>query len=175
MAKDNIFILRELDKFASITDSIKAKKLTLENKVLEQKVIEANYYISSRLEVPLATKLFYLSKLRIVEGIPKSIEKTYIDYELVKGMELEDLNDVSFYAVLEEKTGIKTIKSQEEMLIVEANEQEQDLLNLEEGDEVLLLKGITYKDEIKPFEYFEIISVPSFYRFRSVSNIWVNQ
>ena len=84
MAKDNIFILRELDKFASITDSINAKNLELENKVLEQKIIEANYYISKQLEVPLATKLFYLSKLRIVEGIPRSIEKTYIDYEFVK-------------------------------------------------------------------------------------------
>lgn len=171
MARDNIFILRELDKFASITDSINAKNLELENKVLEQKVIEANYYISKQLEVPLATKLFYLSKLRIVEGIPRSIEKTYIDYEFVKGMENEDLNNVSFYSVLEKKTGIKTIKSQEEMLIVEANESECELLNLNTGEEVLLLKGVTYKDEIRPFEYFEITSLTSFYRFRSVSNI----
>ena len=171
MAKDNVFILRELDKFASITDLINAQKLSLENKVLEQKVIEANYYISKQLEIPLATKLFYLSKLRIVEGIPRSIEKTYIEYEKVKGMESIDLNNVSFYAALEKLTGIKTIKNQEEMLIVEANEEECELLNLDCGDEVLLLKGITYKDEDKPFEYFEITSLPSFYRFRSVSNL----
>lgn len=171
MAKDNVFILRELDKFASITDSIKAQNLALENKVLEQKVVEANYYISKQLEVPLATKLFYLSKLRIVEGLPRSIEKTYIELDQVKELKEVDLNNISFYSVLEEKTGIKTIKSQEEMLIVEANEEECELLNLTEGDEVLLLKGTTYKDEIKPFEYFEIISIPSFYRFRSISNI----
>lgn len=169
--QNEFFLLRELATFASMTNALRQKKVEFHNQVLEKKIIEANYYISKQLEIPLASKLFYLKRLRVIEGKPCSIEKTYIRYDLVKGLEEMEFEDQSFYEVLEAKTGIKTIKSQEEILIVEANDVERELLELEQGDEIVLIKGITFKDENNPFEYFELTSIPSFYRFRSVSNI----
>ncbi len=171
MADKQIYILRELDKFASVTEALRAKGYRQENIVLEKKIIEANYLISKRLEVPLATKLFYLSRLRVVEGKPCSVEKTYIDYERVKGLEKVDFNNESFYELLELKTGIRIIKSKEEILLVEANEQERALLELAPGAEILLIRGTSYKDQGKPVEYFELSSETSFYRFRSVSAV----
>ena len=56
----------------------------------------------------------------------------------------------------------------EEILIVEANEEECEHLELEMGDEVVLIKGTAYIEDGNPFEYFEVTSIPSFYRFRSV-------
>lgn len=171
MANDEISLLRELDKFASTTDAMAAQKFSFKNEVVEQGVIEANYYISKQLEVPLATKLFYLCRLRVVEGIPRAIDTIYIDYQNVPGLEKENFEQQSFRCILEEKLGFRTIKNQEEIMIVEANERECELLQLEKGEEILLTRGITHKDDIKPFEYFEIAAIPSFYRFRSVSNI----
>lgn len=171
MKDDNVFLLRELDKFTSITEALKNQKMEYQSKVLKCEIVEANYYISQQLDVPLATKLFCLSKLRIVEGKPRSIETTYIEYSLVKGLENKDYNDTSFYATMEETFGYRIIKSQEEILLVEGNEKECALLEMDQGDEVLLIKGTTFKDKGKPFEYFEIVCDPSFYRFRSVSNI----
>ena len=165
---DGLFILRDLDKFTSVTDAIIAKELNLKNIVLKCGVIESNYYLSQKLNVSLATKLFYLSRLRVVNGKPRSIEKTYIEYDKVKGLEKEDFTDVSFYRVLDNKTGFKINMTNEEILIVEANEEECEHLELEMGDEVVLIKGTAYIEDGNPFEYFEVTSIPSFYRFRSV-------
>lgn len=83
MDKDNIYVLRDIDSFMSVTEAIREQGLTLENRIIEKKVIESNYYLSKQLNVPLATKLFYLCRVRYVEGIAQSIEKTYIEYSKV--------------------------------------------------------------------------------------------
>ena len=173
MGKENskIFLMRELNTFASMTEALRQKGVGFQNLILKQEVIEANYYISKQLSVPLATKLFFLERLRVIEGNPVSIEKAFICYDHVKGLEKESIDSQSFYGVLERRYGYKIKKSHEEILIVEANEKERDLLNLEKGEEVLLIKGSTFINENAPFEYFELVSIPSFYRFRSVTNI----
>lgn len=172
MSKEDIFIIRDLRHFASITDSIKSRNLHYHNIVLEQGVSEANYYISRQLGLPLASKLFYIKRLRMVEGCPRSIETNYIDYSLVEGFETIDFSDASFYEVLQQKKGYQIVRSEEEILVVEANEEECRLLVFPLESEVLLVKGITHKaDNDAPFEYFELVCDPSFYRFRSVMDV----
>lgn len=79
MDKDNIYVLRDIDSFMSVTEAIHEQGLTLENRIIEKKVIESNYYLSKQLNVPLATKLFYLCRVRYVEGIAQSIEKRILN------------------------------------------------------------------------------------------------
>lgn len=169
--KSEVILMRELGTFASVTQMLQKRKIEFQNLILQQKVIEANYYISKQLSVPLATKVFCLERLRIIAGKRVSVEKTYICYERVEGLEEEKIENRSFYDVLEDRYGYKIKKSQEEILIVEANDQERELLELEKGDEVVLIKGSTYADEKMPLEYFETVSIPSLYRFRSTTKI----
>lgn len=168
--KDDIFVVRELDKYSSMTDLIRSYKYELENRIIERKVVEANYYISKQLNLPLATKLFYLKRVRIVEGKPKSLEKVYISLDEVKNLENMDLDNVSFYEILNKHKGIGQLRSQEEIMIVEANEEEKSILELSDK-EILLIKGVTYETNDKPLEYFEIATIPGFFRFRSVSKL----
>ena len=172
MSNDDIFIVRDLQHFDSITDSIKSQNLHYQNVILEQGIMEANYHISRQLELGLGTKLFYMKRLRIVEGHPRSIETNYINYQLVEGLETMDFSNVSFYDVVLQKKGYRTIRSEEEILVVEAKDDECQLLQMPKGSEILLIKGVTYKAENDlPFEYFELVCDPSFYRFRSVMKI----
>lgn len=171
MCGKDVFITHELNKFGSIAEELKAKGYDFQCNILDMKVMEANRYISRQLSIPLASKVFYLKKMRSVKEEPKTIESVYIDYRLVNGLEKEQIDDVTFYHVLEEKYGYRTIRSEEEILIVEASEEECKLLHLKEKEEILLIKGITYIDSIKPFEYSEISSVTDFYHFRSVKTI----
>ncbi|MDF9824246.1 DNA-binding GntR family transcriptional regulator [Breznakia sp. PF5-3] len=171
MEDKDVYILKELDKFSSVTDAIKAQKLKYEYKVLKCEIMEANRRISKQLDLPIAAKIFHLEKVRIVEGKPRSIEKIYIDYTMVEGIEKYDFEKDSFYYILNSKYGIRTIRSEEEILIVDGTEQELKLLELDgDNNEVLLIKGRTFIDsKVSPLEYFEIVSLTSFYHFRSVT------
>ena len=77
-----------------------------------------------------------------------------------------------FMMLFYKKKGYRTIRSEEEILVVEAKDDECQLLQMPKGSEILLIKGVTYKAENDlPFEYFELVCDPSFYRFRSVMKI----
>ena len=49
-------------------------------------------------------------------------------------------------------------------------EREKELLGCRDG-ELMMIKGITYKEEPEPFEYFEIVAVSDLYEFRSVTRL----
>ena len=140
----------------------------VENKVIEQKIIESNYTISHILGVPLATKLFYYKRLRIVEDQPKILEKTYINLYIVPGLDQVDLNNAAFLDVIENKYGYHLASNQEDILIVACNDEEANYLNLSSGQDIVLIKGNSYLNIGKPFEYYEMAAIPSFFRFRSV-------
>lgn len=170
MENEQPFVLLDFDKFKSTSECIMNKYGELDVRVIEQKIVEANYYISKQLDVPLATKLFYLCRLRSVNGIPVSIDKNYIQYDKVRGLENSDFNNISFYSVLNIKTNIEIKRTEQEILILEANETEKKLLCLDQ-DEIVLIKGTGYREDTsKPLDYFEMAAVPTFYHFRSVTN-----
>lgn len=167
MEQPPIYVLREFNQHLSTTQALEELDYPAQTLVLDQKIIDSNNWISQQLDVPLATKVFYLRRLRIVKGIPRSIEKIFIDHNRVEGIEEVDLNNVSFYRILHEKFAFNVIKKKEEILIVEANSEEANLLKIPENSQIAFFKGTTFIDENKPFEYFEDSAIPSFYRYRS--------
>ena len=87
-------------------------------------------------------------------------------------METIDFNNISFFSEVYKHKGISKLRSVQEILIVEADDEERKLLQLNENDqEIMLIKGVSIKEDNRPFEYFEISSDLEFYRFRSASRL----
>lgn len=170
MKNEEVHIVKELDKFSSITNAIRAQGLSYTYKILVCEVQEANRRISKQLGLNLAAKVLCLKKARIVESRPRSLETTYVDYRKVPGVEKVDFSNQSFYDTIKKMYGLETMKSEEEIFIVEANEEEKELLELDADEtEVLMVKGKAYtENDASPLEYFELVALTSFYHFRSV-------
>lgn len=168
MQKENISILRDLTVCQSVSETLTKQGLKFEYRILDLEIMESNRFVSRMLKVSLGTPVLFLRKLRVIEGIPKSIESTYMIYARVKGVEKEDLEHRSFYQIIYERFGYVTQKSEEEILVVTPSPKEQKLLQTKD-QECLMIRGTTYMDEEMPFEYFEIVAISDFYKFRSVS------
>lgn len=97
MKNEEVHIVKELDKFSSITNAIRAQGLSYTYKILVCEVQEANRRISKQLGLNLAAKVLCLKKARIVESRPRSLETTYVDYRKVPGVEKVDFSNQSFY------------------------------------------------------------------------------
>lgn len=171
MDNNDVYVLKELDKYVSLTEYLQSQGHQIRYVVLQQDIIEANRWISKKLQIPLASKVFSFKKLRIVDDVPKSIDHVYLSYDRVPGIEKLNLADKSFYSVLKEYYNIQVVRNEEELAIANANREEAELLNLHEGDEVMITRGSTYVNTFEPLEYFEITAVTSFYRYRSVSTV----
>ena len=171
MNKSNeIFVTRNVDSEFSITDEIKRRGFSYACPILENKVIEANKLIAEKLQLPIASRVCSFCKLRVVEGQPVAIEQIYIDENDTPSLSSTDMNHRSFYQWCKTEYGYEVMRSEEEIKVVHASEKEASLLKIKPDDEVMMLEGVTYKTDIKPFEFFQIISIPGFYRFRSCTH-----
>ncbi len=163
------FIEKNVTNLQTFTDSIREKGFTQSCRVLNLEIIESNRYISRMLKIPLASQVLHLRRLRVVDGRARTIERTYILYEKVRGIEQSDFSQLSFYAELKRLFGYETMRSEEEVLITEPSKEERMLLDCE--GEVMMLKGMTYLKDLEPFEYFETIAVSDFFRFQSTKEL----
>lgn len=164
---EDITIARDLGRSASLGDALLAKGHTERSTVLRHGVIEANKIASQMLRVPLATRLFDYEKLRVIDDVPMSLEHVLVPLELVPGIEQADLSDRSLYAHLYERYGLLEVHDEEEVLLVRASEEEAEQLGIAPDSEVMMIEGVSAVAAGEPFAYFQIISRPGFYQFRS--------
>ena len=57
---DDIYIVRDMKNFASITDLLQKSKFNFSNVVLKQGILEANYHVSRQLGLELGSKVFFI-------------------------------------------------------------------------------------------------------------------
>ncbi len=160
------YIYRDLHNYGSVSQTLTEKGYNFSFEVIESKVIEANKTVANKLEIPIATKVFYYKRIRIVEGVPKTVEDAYIVYAKVKGIETGEYLQQSMYNAYEAVYGIEIGKSIEEFKIVNATDEEAEFLKIKNDSEVLQIEGVTYSKEDIPVECFQVIAVPDFFRFR---------
>lgn len=166
---NNINIIRTVGNLASITNSIKEKNYKYEYITLNQTIIEADSIISSKLRLPIASKVFYYNRIRIVENIPVTVEKVFIDAKKVKDILDVDLNNKSLYEEIQDLYGYNIKKIKESINISKPNKQIKFLLNLNDGDDIVIEEGNSYLENNDILEFFSIYSIPGFITFRSVT------
>lgn len=134
--------------------------------VLKKDLIEANKTISRNLNIPLASYVYEIKRLLIVEDIPKAIETSFVPMKIIPNFEIVDLEHKSFYGVLKELYNIEIERSEEVITIEKANKIEKALLQINE-DEVLAINGISSDKSGMIIEAYNTISVCDFFVFKS--------
>lgn len=106
----------------------------------------------------------HLVRVRMADDRPVAIQSALIPHRLCPGLENIDLHDQSLYSVLREEYDIHPAWTEAELEAISATAEQARLLNLEKGDPVLVVHGITYSDS------FEIIeTVRTVYRGKGLA------
>ena len=71
---------RSLQDAKSTSESVRSAGFVLQNKVLDVRVLECSRSVSQKLQIPLGRKVFYLSRLRIIDGTPYMLEGCYVNW-----------------------------------------------------------------------------------------------
>ncbi len=153
----------------STTESIKRTGNYLITDVLESKVIKADSEIAGRLKIPEGEKVFYLKRLRKKNNSPFRIEQSYINYSFCNGLENYNFADESLFKILK-KHGITMAHGYEDVGIDFVNANEANILQINEGQYVFSLKGITKDTKGRIVEYFKILTRSDQVQFTSILN-----
>lgn len=127
------------------------KELT--NKVLEQKVISVPAYICEHLKIKPGTKVFYLKRVRSIDGKPVVYAEDWVRYEKCKGIEHTDFITNSLLDVLENQFGIISHHAVRTFECCNAESQEQVIeLNLKKNQPLLHLTSLIQDKQSNPIE-----------------------
>lgn len=124
-------------------------------KVLQQEVIPAPPKIAEALGLKEGDPVTLIDRLRFVDGEPIVLVITYVPYALCPELVNEDVSTQSLYAILEKKYGLELAYGRRTLEAVAATEEEAELLEIEEGDPIVLLRSISYVKDGGPIEYFK--------------------
>ena len=124
-------------------------------KVLEQKVIPAPPKIAEALGLKEGDPVTMIDRLRSVDGEPIVLVVTYLPYGVCPELVNEDVSTQSLYAILETKYGLELVYGRRTLEAVAATKEEAELLEMQEGDPIILLRSISYLKDGGPIEYFK--------------------
>ncbi len=139
------------------------------SRLLEAEVLTAPEDVALRLEIPLGELAFHLRRVRLVDGMPCTLDDTWVNRRLCPGIESHDYCAESLYEVLAIRFDVRVRHGEERISITTVDAGEAVLLGLEPGDPVFFCSSVERDAERAPIEYNRQLIRPDRYRFASDS------
>ncbi|WP_391557445.1 GntR family transcriptional regulator [Robertmurraya sp.] len=153
--------------FNSFTRTMLGKGLTPSTQVLSIKKSPAKPGIANKLHIPVGEEIVIIKRLRNVNGIPISIEESFIPYKYCPGIDHRITNNHSLYQMLESEYGITLVKAKEYMKVKLAEESDSKLLRIRSESPCVLREAVAYDDQGQSIEFSTSLTRSDIVRFYS--------
>lgn len=156
--------MRSLMGFASFTEDMLSRGCQPTSRVLKQELIDPDLKLQNTLHCASDEKVLHLVRLRMADDEPVALQSTNIPHRLAPGLEKADLQNKSLFKILREQYYIHPAWTEAEMEAMAATTEQADLFQIDTGDPVLVVRGLTFTDS------FEIVeAVETVYRGRGLA------
>lgn len=146
-----------MQSLAGLYETTRSRGQRLKTTVLRCERAAPSPLVAEKLELGPCEDVIVLRRLRVVDDAPLSLDLTYVPYRLVPQLLTEDLANQSLYALIEDKYGLRIASGHRTIEAMRADAETAALLQIEEGDAVLLLTSVSYLDNGQAIEYFEAV------------------
>lgn len=140
---------RNMKKLQSFTEMCEQMGVKPGARVLENRLIAADKKVADRLGIEPGSNVVYISRLRLADGEPVQVEKSYFPLKYAFLLE-EDLNDGSMFECLKEKAGAKVASSEKMIELCRVTAEEAALMDVKKGDYLLFVKSTAYDENGEP-------------------------
>lgn len=141
----------------STSEAIFEQGLKMSIKILHMGKKEIDKRLSTKLRLPLGTKVYHLQRLRLVDNEPISLDTNYLPVEYAQNLEKQDLENRALYQILKTEYNIQVDHSEQEILICEADDFVANALCVAPGTQMVLQQGLAYDSNNRQIEYSECI------------------
>ena len=140
---------RNMKKLQSFTEMCGQMGVKPGAQVLENRLIMADKKVADRLGIEPGSNVVYISRLRLADGEPVQVEKSYFPLKYAFLLEA-DLNNGSMFECLKEKAGAKVASSEKMIELCRATAEEAALMDVKKGDYLLFVKSTAYDENGEP-------------------------
>lgn len=112
---------------------------------------------AKNLKLRVGQTVYMVKRVRSIKDGPISYHISYIKKEYGKDLSPELLEQEQLCVVLNEKFGLVRSRVEETLETVLASGEEAEMLGIEEGHPLLLLRDVIYDTHDKPYEYTKVL------------------
>jgi len=156
VAEEATFIERDRG-FTSIREQLTKRGHNVSTKLISMEEISATASVAKRLEINIGDSVLYVYRLRLLEGKPISLHKSYFPLSYCPGLDKLDFIERDSCIVIDENYGIKRGRIQETLESSLATFEESSRMGILPGHPLLLLSYTVYSTDKKPYEYSKVV------------------
>lgn len=150
----------------SFTEQMRSLGKQPETKILAYHIIEANKFFAEHLGVNLGEKLIKLKRLRLADGMPMMVERSYLPYRKFMQLTEAELEEKPLYELFSEDYN-ETIKlADEEFYASIVRENDATLLDIHAGAPCLNLIRTTYNLDNEIIEFTLSVARSDQFRYK---------
>ena len=108
--------------------------------------------------------VYHIERIRDIDGEKIILDIDYINAQVIPHLTKEIVQD-SIYEYIENDLGLKVSFAKKEITVIQASDQEKELLDMDGFDLLVCVKSYTYLEEATLFQYTESKHRPDKFRF----------
>lgn len=124
----------------------------IESEILDFSIVHPPEEVAEKLNMALDYFVYDIYRVRLKEGKPFVIEKTYMPIDIIPYLKRENVSG-SIYEYIEEKLSLSIQSAHREITVRKATDFEAEKLNLEYGDPVAVAEQVGFLSAGTAFEY----------------------
>jgi DNA-binding GntR family transcriptional regulator len=132
------------DRLITFSEDLISKGIAFETRVIDQAVIIAKGRIATLLDLRTGTRVFYLKRIRLVDGEPLIVLNNYVVYDACPGVETVDFTTERLFHVLEDRYGLKLARGRRTFQAQVADREIAHLLEMKPGDAVMNVEQLAF-------------------------------
>lgn len=156
----------DLSQAYSFTEQMRRIGKIPSTKILSFSTILVTDFIAQQLQISLGDQVFELERLRLADGIPMMLERTYVPVEIFPQLSKERLEELPLYEIFFEDYGQQIRLAEEEFYASIALDNEANLLRIPNSSPVLHLIRKTYNDRNRLIEFTFSIARGDQFRYK---------
>ena len=145
---------RSFSKLTSFTEDTLANGLHPSVKVISLTTKTAEEVSASELELAPADAVYVVTRLRLGDDLPLSVQRAVLPVALFHGLDAHDLSG-SLYELFENFFSIRVSMCRQTVKPVLADRERAPLLNIAVGAPLLYIRRVTYDETGRPIEVVE--------------------
>jgi GntR family transcriptional regulator len=138
---------------------------TVASNVLTARSRPATTGEAADLRIVASSKVFELERVRFIEGVPISLDRSVLHPRLIPALSGVDFANRSLYGTVREHAGVIPSRAEVVVRAVPATERQAALLTIHEGDPLLELEEMTFDQYDEPFETARLLNRGDRYGF----------
>ena len=147
----------ELTKLTGFVEDMNAAGRKATARVLSQSAVSASARVAERLQLAKGTKVMQIKRVRLADGMPISLDETYLPLALGKQIVRNDLRLHPIFTLLEEEYGVPLVEADYELEAVIATKAIADALQVRVGSPIFQIQRTSMTTGNQPVDY-EVLS-----------------